>query len=97
MKFALRLTTLGIVFIVMFSVIGLRLWFVQVAEGPSFALAAEELTWIEKSSFAPRGDIYDRNGKLLVTSQLVPAVVIDRTFVQPEQKERLVQRLAAIM
>lgn len=97
MKFALRLTTLGIVFIVMFSVIGLRLWFVQVAEGPSFALAAEELTWIEKSSFAPRGDIYDRNGKLLVTSQLVPAVVIDRTFVQPEQKERLVQRLAAIL
>ena len=34
MRFALRLSILGLTFIVMFSVIGLRLWFVQVAQGP---------------------------------------------------------------
>jgi len=97
MKFALRLATLGVVFISMFSVIGLRLWFVQVAEGPQIAQAAEESTWIGKSSYASRGDIYDRNGTLLATSRLVPAVMIDRTFVQPEQREALIQELAAIV
>ncbi len=97
MKFAFRLTALGVVFIAMFSLIGLRLWFVQVAEGPSIARAAEEQTWSEKSSYAPRGDIYDRNGILLVTSQLLPAVFVDRTFVEPEQQEDLIERLASIL
>ena len=81
----------------MFSLVGLRLWFVQVAEGPSIARAAEEQTWLEKISYAPRGDIYDRNGALLATSQLLPVVFVDRTFVQPEQREDLVQRLASIL
>ncbi len=97
MKFALRLTTIGAVFMVMFSVIGLRLWFVQVAEGPQIAQAAEETTWITKTSYATRGDIYDRKGTLLATSRMVPAVVVDRTFVQPEQRSALVQELASIV
>jgi len=97
MKFALRLTTLGIVFTLMLAVIGLRLWFVQVAEGPQTAQAAEELAWLGKTSYGPRGDIFDRNGTLLATSRLVPAVFIDRTFVQPEDRESLVQTLAAII
>ncbi len=97
MKFALRLTTIGVVFIAMFSVIGLRLWFVQVAQGPQIAQAAEDATWIGKSSYAPRGDIYDRNGTLLATSRMVPAVMVDRTFVQPDQQAQLVQDLASIV
>jgi penicillin-binding protein 2 len=96
MKFALRLTTLGAIFIVMLAVIGLRLWFVQVAEGPQTAQAAEALTWLNKTSYGPRGDIYDRNGTLLATSRMVPAVMVDRTFVEAEQREALVQRLASI-
>ncbi len=97
MKFALRLTTIGVVFIAMFSVIGLRLWFVQVAQGPQIAQAAEDATWIGKSSYAPRGDIYDRNGTLLATSRMVPAVMVDRTFVQPDEQAQLVQDLASIV
>ncbi len=97
MKFAVRLGVLGLAFVVMFSVIGLRLWFVQVAEGPAIARAAEEQTWIVKTTHAPRGPIFDRNGVLLATSRLVPAVWVDRTFVQPEQREDLVQRLSAIL
>jgi penicillin-binding protein 2 len=97
MKFAIRLTSLGIAFMVMFSIVGLRLWFVQVAEGPAYAQAAEELTWISRNSYAPRGDIYDRNGTLLATSRLVPAVVVDRTFIQPEDREDLIQTLSALL
>jgi penicillin-binding protein 2 len=97
MKFALRLTILGAVFTVMLAVIGLRLWFVQVAEGPQTAQAAEALAWLEKTSYGPRGDIRDRNGTLLATSRLVPAIVIDRTFVQPEDRDSLIQTLASII
>ncbi|HLF43197.1 MAG TPA: penicillin-binding transpeptidase domain-containing protein [Acidimicrobiia bacterium] len=96
MKFALRLTTLGIVFTAMLTVIGLRLWFVQVAEGPQTAQEAEELAWLEKTSYGPRGDIFDRNGTLLATSRLAPAVYVDRTFVQPEDRDSLIQALASI-
>ena len=96
MKFALRLTTLGIVFTAMLTVIGLRLWFVQVAEGTQTAQAAEALAWLDKTSYGPRGDILDRNGTLLATSRLVPAVYVDRTFVQPEDRESLIQTLASI-
>jgi penicillin-binding protein 2 len=80
----------------MLTVTGLRLWFVQVAEGPQTAQAAEELAWLEKSSYGPRGDIFDRNGTLLATSRLAPAVYVDRTFVQPEDRESLIQTLASI-
>ncbi|HUF94803.1 MAG TPA: penicillin-binding transpeptidase domain-containing protein [Acidimicrobiia bacterium] len=97
MKFAIRLTSLGIAFMVMFSIVGLRLWFVQVAEGPAYAQAAAELTWISRNSYAPRGDIFDRNSTLLATSRLVPAVVVDRTFVQPEEREDLIQTLSALL
>ena len=97
MKFAVRLGLLGIVFVTMFSVVGLRLWFVQVAEGPAIAQAAEEQTWIEKATYAPRGDIRDANGTLLATSRMVPAVVIDRAFVQPDEADELILRLAAIL
>lgn len=97
MKFAVRLGILGIAFVAMFSVVGLRLWFIQVAEGPAIARAAEEQTWIQKTTYAPRGDIYDRNGVLLATSRMVPAVVIDRTFVQPDEREDLIKRLSALL
>ena len=97
MRFAVRLSILGLFFIALFAVIGLRLWFVQVAEGPSIAQAAEEQTWIQKTTHAPRGNITDRNGTLLATSQMLPAVVVDRTFVQPEQRPDLVQKLSALL
>ncbi|MFP4073803.1 MAG: peptidoglycan D,D-transpeptidase FtsI family protein, partial [Actinomycetota bacterium] len=97
MKFAVRLSILGLAFVVMFSVIGLRLWFVQVAQGPAIAQAAQEQTWLSKTTQAARGEIYDRNGNLLVTNRLVPAVYVDRTFVQPEEQPQLLRRLSSML
>jgi penicillin-binding protein 2 len=97
MKFAVRLSILGMAFIAMFSIIGLRLWVVQVAKGPAIAQAAEEQTWLSKTIHASRGDIRDRDGDLLVTSRLTPAVFVDRTFVQPDDQEILIQRLSALL
>ena len=97
MKFAVRLSFLGLAFVTLFSVLGLRLWFVQVASGPAIAQAAEDQTWLSKTSEAPRGNIYDRDGTLLATSRMVPAIYIDRTFVMPEEREPLVQNLASLL
>lgn len=97
MKFAVRLSILGMAFVAMFSVIGLRLWFVQVAEGPAIAQAAEEQTWLTKKTHAPRGEIFDRNGNLLVTNRHVPAVFVDRTFVEPDDRDPLIQKLSLLL
>jgi penicillin-binding protein 2 len=98
MRFAVRLSVVGLVFVTMFSVVGLRLWFIQVAQGPAIAEASTEQAWIQRTVQAPRGDIYDRNGALLVTSRIVPAVIVDRTFIQnSEQGEHVVTRLAALL
>lgn len=97
MKFGFRLATMGIVFVAMFTVLGLRLWFIQVAEGATMVEEAQELTWQSRSFEAPRGDIYDRTGELVVTSRYVPAVEVDRTFVKPADRAALVQRLSAVL
>ena len=97
MKFSFRLATIGFLFVAMFSVLGLRLWFVQVAEGASIEEEAQSLAWQTKSFEAPRGDVYDRSGELVVTSRYVPAVEVDRTFVLPAERDALIQRLSSVL
>lgn len=97
MKYSLRLATLGITFVAMFVILALRLWFVQVAEGATITQEAEEQKWQTRVYEAPRGDIYDRSGNLVVTSRYVPAVEVDRTFIPRAQRDTVVQGLSAIL
>jgi penicillin-binding protein 2 len=97
MKFGTRLTLVAAMFVGMFGVLGVRLWFVQVAEGAQSAVIAEEQTWVTIESQAPRGDIFDRSGNLIVTSRFVPQVVVDRRFVDPDEQAVLVQRLSGLL
>ena len=96
MKYS-ALAVIGFSFMAMFAILVLRLWFVQVAEGAAIAQEAQELAWQTRKYEAPRGDIYDRSGKLVVTSRYVPAVEVDRTFVPVSQRDALIQRLSAIL
>ena len=62
--------------IIMSVVMILRLYFLQIMSGGLYAeLAAQNITR-EKTIPASRGDIYDRNGKLLVKSIPVKAVAV---------------------
>lgn len=54
----------------------LRLYFLQVISGEVFAQTAAESISRKTSVIAPRGNIYDRNGKLLVKSVPVAAVAV---------------------
>ena len=97
MRFGARLTLIAAAFVASFGVLGVRLWFVQVAEGAQSAFIAEEQTWVGIESQAPRGDILDRTGNLIVTSRFVPQVVVDRRFVDPAVRDDLVQRLSGLL
>jgi len=96
-KYSVRLAVIGFSFVAMFGILVLRLWFVQVAEGAAIAQEAQELAWQTRKYEAPRGDIFDRSGKLVVTSRYVPAVEVDRTFVPVAQRDVLIQRLSSIL
>jgi penicillin-binding protein 2 len=97
MTFALRLSVLAAVFMGLFTLLGLRLWFIQVAEGQEAAAEVQEQQWLSVKSYAPRGDILDRDGRLLATSRYVPAVVVDRRRMVPDQRATLVQRLSGLL
>jgi penicillin-binding protein 2 len=96
-KFGARLTVVAAAFVAMFGVLGIRLWFVQVAEGAQSAEIAEDQTWVQIESQAPRGDIVDRNGVVMATSRFVPRVVVDRRFIDPDVKNDLIQRLSGLL
>ncbi|MCL4378246.1 MAG: penicillin-binding protein 2 [Actinobacteria bacterium] len=55
----------------------LRLYFLQVMSGEDYAKAASENITRTRTTAAPRGNIYDRNGKLLVESVPTTAVAVD--------------------
>jgi penicillin-binding protein 2 len=55
--------------IAIFSVIFLRLWYVQVLSGENYLTQANDNRVREIRVQAPRGDILDRNGKVLVANR----------------------------
>lgn len=94
MKLTGRVAILFGIFTLLFGALGMRLWFVQVAEGAEAAQITEGQSWVYLPTPAPRGDIRDRNGDLVASSRYVPAVVVDRHLVRREQRADLVQALS---
>jgi len=64
----LRLRVVGIVVLILFLVLGLRLWSLQIIDGKSYAAAVTRNQVRVVSVAAPRGEIVDRNDTVLVTN-----------------------------
>ena len=94
MKGSYRIAVVAAVFAMLFGFLGIRLWFLQVGEGVAAAETVFNEGLVSVFSPAPRGDIRDRNGQLLVTSRIVPMVVMDRQLLQSSQKEEAIARLS---
>jgi cell division protein FtsI/penicillin-binding protein 2 len=92
-----RLATVGLVMAVMMGALGLRLWSIQVTETDEYTAEAERNLVRLVPTPAPRGDIYDRNGKLLAGTTASLAVVVDMGLVEDDFEEDLAQRLAAFL
>jgi penicillin-binding protein 2 len=67
--FALRVAIMGGAALVLFAVIFFRLWYLQVLSGDKYLAAANNNRIREIRVTAPRGEILDRNGHVLVENR----------------------------
>ncbi len=74
----LRLRVVGITVLLLFGVLVLRLWTLQVLDAKSFAAAVTRNQVRVVSVAAPRGEIVDRNNKVLVTNVPEQEILLSR-------------------
>jgi penicillin-binding protein 2 len=75
-QLALRVAFLGTFALGMFAIIFFRLWFVQVLSGQKYLAQAKVNRVRDVAIPAPRGEIFDRSGNILVASKRAIAVQI---------------------
>jgi penicillin-binding protein 2 len=96
-QLALRVAILGVVALVAFTVLFLRLWSLQVLSGDEHLSAAQNnqlrLVRIE----APRGPILDRRGRVVVSNVAGTAVQLWVGALPKEGRYELIQRLARVL
>jgi len=96
-KFTWRVAVLAFVFTSLFSVLFIRLWFVQLAAGQTYAEeAANNIISFDYTS-APRGNIVDRNEIPLATTSSELVILVDRAVLPLDVENDVIQRLAALL
>jgi penicillin-binding protein 2 len=75
-QLALRVAIIGGLTLVLFAIIFFRLWVLQVLTGNQYVREAAAVSSREIAVQAPRGQIIDRNGTVLVGSKQSPAIQI---------------------
>jgi penicillin-binding protein 2 len=107
-QLALRVAMVGTVALALFAILFFRLWFLQVLSSDHYALAATGNFIRPVEVAAPRGEILDRNGAILASSQRAYAVMISppdlpvpltpKLLAHPPQKDAaLYNRLAHVL
>ena len=66
---AVRVAVIGAVLLVLFGIVFFRLWYLQVLTGNSLAAEATQNRQRTVAITAPRGEILDRNGRVLVRNK----------------------------
>ncbi len=75
-QLAVRVAILGGLAFVLFAIVFFRLWFLQVLSGDDYVSQARDNRVRKVRIEAPRGDIVDRNGTVLVKTRVAPVVQI---------------------
>jgi penicillin-binding protein 2 len=75
-QLAVRVAILGGFALVLFGIVFFRLWFLQVLSGEDYVSQARENRVRKIRIEAPRGDIVDRNGTVLVQTRVAPVVQV---------------------
>ncbi len=102
-----RLDILTVVLVLIFVALFSRLGYLQVVKGPEYQRLAEGNRTRQVNSVAPRGDFYDRNGVVMVTSRpgfavsilpgnkpTPPAVIAQTAAILGMDPNEIVDRLA---
>src|SRR5919199_2159484 len=90
-----RLRVLQILILLLLSVLGVRLYVLQVMKGTFYAERAENQRIRLLPIPAPRGVIFDRNGKILVDSRPIYNVILSREDVKNIDLNTLVEPFSA--
>jgi penicillin-binding protein 2 len=91
-----RFLVFGLAVIIGVSTLTARLFYLQVATGPENATLSARNRAVLQAIASPRGLIYDRNGRLLVTNVPTYSVKVRPTDLPQPRREEVVQRLAAL-
>jgi penicillin-binding protein 2 len=98
-QFALRVAILGGLALALFSIIFLRLWYVQVLSGDKYDEQAQNNRIREIRIAAPRGEILDRNGNVLVDNRTALELQVDTDELPrtPAERLELFERLGEVI
>jgi penicillin-binding protein 2 len=91
----LRLRIVGIVVLLLFGVLVLRLWSLQVVEGKTYAAAVTRNQVRVVSVPSPRGDIVDRNGTVLASNVPQQEILLSRA--EAAQNPSVIGLVAALV
>jgi len=87
-RLALRIAIFGGVAVVLFAVLFFRLWRLQVLDGEQYLAEAKNNRTREYKVSAPRGEILDRNGELLVGNRTSLALQVNPRKLPEDPVER---------
>jgi penicillin-binding protein 2 len=95
-QLAIRVAILGGVALVLFAVVFLRLWYLQILSGDRYLAQANDNRVREIKVEAPRGKIVDRNGTVLVDNRTALSVEVapERLPRNPDRRRRELRLLA---
>ncbi len=96
-KMALRVAILAAVALVVFAVLFLRLWSLQILSGTKYANAALNNQLRTVRGDAPRGPILDREGRILVTNVAGTAVEVWPADLPKQGRYAEMKRLAKVL
>lgn len=87
-RLALRIAIFGGVAVVLFAILFFRLWRLQVLDGEEYLAEAKNNRTREYRVSAPRGEILDRNGELLVGNRTSLALQVNPRKLPEDPAER---------
>jgi penicillin-binding protein 2 len=93
----LRFVSFGLITVLLFSALTVRLAYLQISNGPTYAARAEANRTVVVSQPAPRGLIYDRQGRLLVANVASYSVKIRPSDLPFEQRDTVAAQLGTLL
>ncbi len=92
-----KITIFRIIIVLLFSLLALQTWRLQIVQGEESRKRANRNRFRLVSIPAPRGVIYDRQGKLLVRNIPSFTVSVVPADLPPDREEEVIQRLASLL
>lgn len=93
----IRFVAFGLVTVLVFSVLTVRLGYLQITNGRTYAAKAEANSTVIVSTPAPRGLIYDREGRVLATNVASYTVKITPADLPYDQRDVMATRLGVLL